>query len=756
GLLELPELRQDTLYARISDVALRRQGQKPRFKVPDGYVGLVTHRDGSAGEMLLSGEEAEGDFVLHLLKTGTVLVEHKADRLTSRDGYECSAECRFSLRLNTANSNAIKSTLANVVQGRAHLSLPVLKSQFNKALSYCLLNVAQASDVKDLLTKDFREAAETDLLNRLKEQTIPGGLSILGLDALRFVSPDHQKAVRREAEKRREADEEKRKHEVEALVMREEAGAALSRAELEDVLKSLQHKSQLKAIENERERKQREAALNQLEQEYAREKYNLEATLKKMVTQSNLEIDRIKYEEYLRMTQEVRARLQEDRLEFYIQMIDDEKIKAKLLERLIERDMSPEQLRELTRLERVRSERLEAIKPEQVQPKIEKKVQQTAPQAREPEQAQFPQFSEPLIVNGEEVSTHAPEVAATKQPTTQTPQAQKSTVSDKSPLIDDMTETKRISVKLSATGELRTMFIAAGRYIYATDVLDSGRATGLSVYLDLNRLPLGSIRSLRLANINEKSVLLAGARCGLYTIEVETRRILSYPIADDADPDTGVNAAIAHHGKLYATHSRYGLLRWSLASPSFVAQRLLTEHTEVARSVRGLFLDEDYWPTFICDTRLIAIEHGDIPRVAAVYTGAPSPMVAAFSVDGKFYAACEDGSVVFWDKSKPDTCERRARTRDGISAATLAPDGKHIVLATRSPSIRVFNIESGVLARYDAPQPIRMAREFGRYLFGISRNRSTLYIWESFGDGKPIGEVGLPDASFDVIGMGAA
>lgn len=801
--LELPALRQDSAYAVVTTQALNARGERAMYRVPEGYRGLLLSEDGSGGTMLLPGEEAVGDFVLHLFRAGTHEVEQRLDGLTSQDGFQLSAALSIGLRLPTSDRDLLRTFVNDYAEGRSHMSLPLIKQRLERIARETMQAHTLKHSAESLLENPRREEAEAAFLEAVEERGLSAGLKVLGLDALNLTSRDFTEARKKQARQRRAGEEEVQKKQIEAVIMREEAGAELSRAELREVLQSVRREGQLKEIEHERERLQRESALTQLESEYRKEKHNLEATLRKLLAANELEIDRIKFDEYLRMTQEVRERLEEDRIEFYISQIKDERLKSELLKRLIERDMTPDQLRELAELERARVElarsstRMPALSAEREDSDEEVTTAPSAPLVSAPAETSTssqasPTGSESLTNLRKRFQTFA-ERRATSERMTSTSQAnapfQSEALPPAPPEIEDdpddsvflvptpvrlvdappaisgpeaqgesrwsssiATQTTA-SAEASGLDELGSMLVVAGRGIYESRLHSSGRATEAMPWLNMDDQSLGSLRSIQSESLNGSPVLLIGARRGVYIVDRASKRISNYPLQSAFNPLTGVNAVAIIGGKIYGTHSQFGLLRWSIPGVQVPADSFLTNYTESARSVRSIFIDEGRWPTFACGRRVLALEHDVHPHVVAEYSDAPSDILLVHSYGDRFVAACQNGEIVCWEKSRPDWCRELMRLPEDISACTVSADGRSLVIGTRGPSVRVYSLDQNVIARYDAPQDMRMAREFGRHLFGVSRDRSTLYLWESYGDGHPVTEVPLPDSAFDVVGM---
>ncbi len=786
--LLLPSLRQDTAYACITSQALSHHRQEQSYFIPQGFVGLVIDQEDQRERTLLAGEKAEGNFILHLFRQGSLLLPLTRKVEHSLDGFELNAKLQFSLRLQTSDQASLKDFLKTFVQGSSHLSYPLLKYPFEALFTKMLQKHCANYSVADLLDDPQRGTFEGSVLEEIGQSFINKGFHFLGVDSLDITSPDYQKTLSQRARKQRELEEKRKKLEFETLIMREETGAELSRAELSEVLDSIQEKEHKLELQQKQRRLERESSLTKLEENYRKERYNLEAALGKMMAENELAIDRLKYEEYLRMTKQVREQLADDRIEFYIHQIKDESLKTELLKRLIERDMSVEQLRELTALERARSERLHSTpeiktqaQPESTAPKTRDEItaanpqdKQTTPSQEDVQKTSSEHTPPPLPFNIEEPPEPEPTFQTEVQEVFQAqdllspearPHHSTAEAAFESQTQDQVAKSEAVHENTPSSSflELHKILILSGRKIYTSYLSQDGRASHINLYTDLDAFELGSLRSLQVQyDIQGKKKLFVGARRGLYVIQPETKEISSYPISFAFNPVTGINAALEHEGFYYATHSQFGLVRWAIHQPGHDAQSIFQEYTEHSQSSRSLSFSQsgsyhEKELLFSCGRNILLFQHHEQePQIKALFQGASAEILSVSGLKERIYAVCEDGSILFWSHANPQQPELFFQMKAPLSAASLSSDHKHLILADRSPHLRTLNLESGVFARYDAPQNMRLGREFGNHLFGLSHNRSTVYLWDSFGNGSPITEVPLLDNSFDICGMAEA
>jgi len=396
----LAEVRDDTVYAAITSLALKAAGRRQVYRVPDGFRGLLTKVDGSGGQLMISGEVAEGDFILHLFREETINAIHAMERLLSSDGFQTKVTAHFSVRIPRRRAEALRDFIETYVDGRSHLSLPLLKDRLNPLLRDVLGAQVKARPAGELNGTLPVDEAESELADRIRRSPLGHGLEFLGLNRIEAESPEfaqeqerklreareaevravrdrerseaeRAEAARREEQALRAAEEQARKIEREgalrALAEKQAAGQELSREELGLLLDAARHKRRMHQMDLEREKLERERELDQLERLHRSEKLNAASALQRMGAEHEMEFDRQKLADYSGMVEEARVRLQEDRLEAYILTIKDEGEKVRLIEKMLDikaaRDLTDEQYSRLLASQQARSGSLRAVLP---------------------------------------------------------------------------------------------------------------------------------------------------------------------------------------------------------------------------------------------------------------------------------------------------------------------------------------------------------------------------------------------------------
>lgn len=429
----LAEVRDDTVYAAVTSQALKTAGRRQVYRVPDGFRGLMTGLDGSGSRMMLSGEVAEGDFILHLFREDTINAIQALERLVSSDGFQTRLTAHFSVRIARRRADALRDFIETYADGRSHLSLPLLKDRLNPLFREILGAQAKSRPAAELNGPLPLDEAEAELADRIRRSPLGHGLEFLGLNRLEAESPEYIEeqerrireareaeqraarerelaesqrieAVQREERERQQAEEQARRMEREgalrALAEKQAAGQELSREELGLLLDAARHKRRMHQMDLEREKIERERELDQLERLHRSEKLNADAALQRMGAEHEIDFDRQKLADYASMVEESRVRLQEDRLEAYILTIKNEAEKVRLIEKLLDikaaRELTDEQYSRLlasqqSRFGSTRTPNTEAERePERLS---ESSRRAPAPPVMEAERAPDPRFA---------------------------------------------------------------------------------------------------------------------------------------------------------------------------------------------------------------------------------------------------------------------------------------------------------------------------------------------------------------------------
>ncbi len=784
----IPEVRSDTIYARVTSAGLRAAGSALRYDVPKGFFGILLESRDARPKLMLSGERASGEFALHLFREGTINLSQSLRELPTADGFKAAAEVLYSVRLPGTAMQSLDAFVSGVVEGRQHLSKPILQQRYARMLADLVGQRVRELDAAtieaDGLGPNAAEAIEEEISDRLARLPAAPGLEFLGVAGVEATVPDYQHHLEKQAvlERRRREEEARAAEEAEkaareaersakeatrkaeldaqlrAIAEKEVLGRELTREELGLLLDSARHRRTIERLGQEKEQLERSRELDRLQQLVREDHLSSEAALSKLETERTLELDKAVLSEYVALVGQARARLEDDHLVVHVMRLQDEKLRASLLTQLMLKDaaktMSPEAfekycevLKESARLPAADSSKESSSEPTSTRQSQVEAVPERSNPVPEPEAA--PAEAPAVPVRGQQVTRPGAAPLTEQSSQTQVGGIAAARVRCLAALRNSEDD---------KAGQAHWVLLAGGRRVFFCELLGGGRSTAVGTLLSIEDGPLGSLRSLRLFEIDGQRRLVAGARRGLYAHDPSNGQFLPYPIEGAFNPTFGVNAVVPFRGKFYATHSEYGLLRWTIAAPRNPANLLLRDITKAHASSRSLFVDADTWPTFACGTTIVAVKHDFVPGLAALYEKSHSPIVSVLPLrlsnelgDGFFYAVCEDGTVIRWHIKMPNNPEPVWQMGVNCTDASPTADGSGFVLCGGEPWVRVFDAQQRMVATYYAPLPIRCAREAGGHLLGLSDDRTLLYVWDSMGDGKPVAEVPLPEPCLDLI-----
>ncbi|MFQ5653139.1 MAG: hypothetical protein ACE5GW_00225 [Planctomycetota bacterium] len=325
--------------------------------VPEGARALILpHGD----HLLAPGERLEGDAIL--VRTGEFQVPIRIEDLHDRAG----------------RPGTITLTLL--------LDPPASRTAFLLFRDRCLArsDTADAADLARELLPPVRRLLEgwlegspwdgeqgvvrrlrvgKELVGALEEPLFERGLSLVRVIGAQVDSQPLREQRKRKSELVREAARVRDRLEFLDLWKREEEGEALARSEVERMAAHMRREGLLREIS---EQKERARLRVEAQLEEARSRGRMRRILERERIATQMEIDEQRLEAEIERARRLEESLQENGLLGMIQGIEDGDERARLIERLIEKEMTPQQLaarvpggaiRELeARLERIATE----------------------------------------------------------------------------------------------------------------------------------------------------------------------------------------------------------------------------------------------------------------------------------------------------------------------------------------------------------------------------------------------------------------
>lgn len=721
----------NTVYLRVKSEQVKGLlGSK--YAVPQGFMGLVKDVQGK-GKLLFPGEEATGDFTLHLVRDRDVRVPFSVLKAKSKDGFDASVSFELAVTPDIAHRESLDAFIERSAQQRKHLDWPLLKGELQPTITGAVLDVLKEMPATELAAPDAFEHIRDAVLKRAEVGLSKLGLTNVQVDMGKVRNEGYEAHQAELAKVQQEGEKAKAEQQVQAAMLKDQMGEELSRKELEDFLASAREEGMVKQHERKKASIEREAELDKVQAEYQKQRHNLEATLKKLQVEKSLEIDALMLEKHVEAVKNLRDQLSDDRIEVYINLIKDEKLKAELIHRLIQKSMSPEQLKALAEIEAAKARQSEV---KVSQPSIEpiKEAQTTL----RPNQSVKIAPTEEVARREAEVETDAPAVensVASGVPLTEVVEVDAETA--KTEAVDIPDETEKLAA--AQTGVDALCLVASGRRVYAIDPLRQKALEDAPLNLNFENGHLGSLRSVRIAGEGRDRVCLAGARNGVYSMLLAHRKAArEYPIGMNVDARTGINAAVLWRGFIYATHSEFGLLRWPHLQPYSPATQVMPELTSRFSTTRGLTIYDDRLlfangPTVL----LLEAGQGSNLRVAARYQGTRHE-VTALAQDGQYVLAADAaGDVYVWEPKSggPPMSAFRAGGAVGELAATTLPDGRKCLLVAMKRTIMPMLFQDGSTAlEFAAPEPLRSCDVLEGVVIGLSRDRMRIFAWR---DNRP-------------------
>lgn len=750
-----PEKLRDSIAPSTNTVYLQVKSEQvkgllgTRYAVPPGFVGVLNEKGGRS-RVLLPGEEAGGEFTIHLVRDRDVRIPFQQVKALSKDGFEAGMSFELAVTPDVTRRESLESLIHRAGENRRHLDWPLLKAELQPHITQAVKDVLQDFDAREMHEPASHEKIRERILEQSKQNFESMGITEADLEIATLRSEGLDKHVQQVAETGLKVEKARAEQEVQTAILRDQLGQELSRRELEDFLSSAREEGLIKEHERKKADLTRQQELDRIETEYRKQQHNLEATLRKLVTENKLDLDTLMLEKHIGVVKKLKEELSDDRIEVYINLIQDEKLKADLLQQLIHRNMSPEQLAAVAEIE---AQRVKQFELSVSRPRLEPvRDIATVDKTREGESVQISKVEtarrEPMLE--EDAATKAAHemnealgtslTDAVQQATHAEPETEKEKSDSPTEPLEAVIEAQAEAQKQKdAQPEIDALLmVASGRRVWAIDPLRQKSLQDAVLELRYDEGNLGSLRSVRIDGEGEERVVLAGARNGVYsTLVAHRKQAREYPIGKGVDARTGINAAVLYRGYLYATHSEFGLLRWPWLQPYSPAVQVMPELISQFSTTRSLQLFGERL-LFANGPTVLMLEADDNAgshlRVAARYRGTRHE-VTALSTDDKYILIADAaGDVYVWDPqtSEPPVLAFYAGTPVSDLAATELRDGRRALLVAikRAVAPMLFRDGSNAL-EFASPEPIRTCDTLNDTIVGLGRDRMRIFAWRS-------------------------
>ncbi|MCB9895020.1 MAG: hypothetical protein H6839_11270 [Planctomycetes bacterium] len=739
----------NTVYLRVKSEQVKGLlGTK--YSVPQGFVGLIEEKDGKS-KVLMPGEETGGEFTAHLLRDRDVRIPFNAQKATTKDGFDASVNFELSVTPDITRRDAIDAFIEHNVEGRRHFDWPLLKAEMQDEVAAAVKSVLKEYTAEQIHDEAVLQKVRKQIIDRCSVELQAKGIAEASLDLGRVRSEGFEQHKQDLADVQRQGERDRAKQEVQAAMLRDQMGQELSRKELEDFLVSAKEEGLIKEHERKLKDLERKAELDKLETEYREQQYSLEATLRKLVMEDKLKMDSLMLDKHVEVVKKLKDELSEDRIEVYINLIKDEKLKADLLAKLMLKSMSPEQLSAVAEIEAQKVRQFElAISKPRLDPVREEHAEQDTGKVKEGDRVEITQedsqaVRRPAEIDDEDIAS----VAATEMNealgTSLSEATQAATVHvPETEELEDV-DTEELTPAELAAAEKETSsspevdavaLVTSGRRVFGIDPLRQENLTQTIVSLDYDAGRLGSLRSVRTSGLEADRLILAGARNGVYTTLVQHQKAhREYPIGPGVDARTGINAAVIYHGFIYATHSEFGLLRWPKLQPYSSAVQVMPELISKFSTTRNLQVFDNRL-LFANGPTVLLLEatndSGSTLRVAARYRGTRHEVTALAADDKYILIADTAGDVYVWDpkSSEPPVLAFYAGTAISDLAATeLKGNRRCLLVAIKRPVVPMLFRDGSTALEFTAPEPVRTCDVLNGTIIGLSRDRMRIFTW---------------------------
>ncbi|MCA8918875.1 MAG: hypothetical protein KDB32_07340 [Planctomycetes bacterium] len=739
----------NTVYLRVKSEQVKGLlGSK--YSVPPGFVSLIEEKGGKS-KVLMPGEETGGEFTAHLIRDRDVRIPFNAQQGTTNDGFETQVNFEFSVTPDITRRDAIEAFIEHNVEGRRHFDWPLLKTELREPVAAAVKSVIGEYSAKELDDEKVLAEVREKIIQRCSHDLEANGIAEPSIELGRVRSDDFERHKQGIEDVKQQGERDRAKQEVQAAMLRDQLGQELSRQELEDFLNSAREEGLLKEHERKRKDLQRKSELDKLEAEYREQQHSLEKTLRKMVLDDKLEMDSIMLDKHVEVVKKLKSELSEDRIEVYINLIRDEKLKADLLHRLMMKSMSPEQLSALAEVEAQKARQIElAISKPRLEPVREESHEVDTGKVKESDSVRVSQedteaLRRPAEIDEEDVASVAAQSMNEALGTALTEAMASATVHvpDTEEFVDADTEELSDAELVEAEKETApepqidaVALVASGRRVFGIDPLKQENLNNTLMSLEYDVGRLGSLRSVRIDGEGASRLVLAGARNGVYTTLAEHQKAhREYPIGPNVDARTGINAAVLYKGFIYATHSEFGLLRWPQLQPYSSAVQVMPELISKFSTTRNLQVFDNRLLFANVPTVMLleaTNDSGSTLRVAARYRGTRHE-VTALAADEKYVLIADTaGDVYVWDpkSSEPPVLAFYAGTAISDLAATELSDNRRCLLvAIKRPVVPMLFRDGSTALEFTAPEPVRTCDVLNGTVIGLSRDRMRIFAW---------------------------
>ena len=266
-----------------------------------------------------------------------------------------------------------------------------------------------------------------------------------------------------------------------------------------------------------------------------------------------------------------------------------------------------------------------------------------------------------------------------------------------------------------------------------------------------NTVSLGPLRSVQGIRLDQRRMLLMGARQGLLLLDPGNAAEAAAYVDPSLESQHGFSRAVAwkQGEELLACHSEGGLVAWSRGKSDAPAWQV--RGSELANSIglsgelprigpKNLQTVDEQSAIFSMGHRLLLLQNRE---VHALPENSDSEIVGIVPAADVLLVVHHDGLVAVFERNTVRVT-RRLHHWGSVTAAAALPwmDSVRLLLASQESAIDCIGIDDQLVTRYVSNhRGMRMVVGSGDVVAAVSPDRQRLIVWNSWDGRAPVAEV---------------
>lgn len=614
------------------------------FTIPEGTAGLVYR--GQDGVIFAEGGQPVDNYErVFLVKVGEIPLSFQFSHLLSKDDHSMEVNLQFEFRI-TPQETYLQLFSGNVLDGETSLNRKELSRYFRKPIKEAVSHFMATQPAQSLYKEDVRGEMEESIKKEIQPFLFDAGMELVALRHVDVFSESYEEVLERDRDLKLKQAEIKNK----------------------EVLQNMQKRLLLEEVSAKKEAEELE-------------KFLAYQGLQKELDFRN-QIKKKKQENKLQEFEDLYQKLGQDETKALIFLLEDEEMKAELINHLIERDMTEEQL--------------VAKKQREFQKDMEDKLN-------------F--FKEQLNVLSKSGAA-TPFVAATVEPKFAT----------------------------------RRVYVCCGQQVLSFDPKTNRHPEQPKELYEFDGKGLGYLRSVRVFDDH----VLAGAQEGVYLWNIRKEDILRpFPFPRETKGRGGVNSALLHDDKIYASHSEQGIVIWDtlgISPPSYLLEDVIRDRD----SVRGITLHND--SIYFSIGHQVCASPAPFEK-ATLYSGSETSITSFVLWGDYILAGNKNGRILKWrldDPTSPSELNLRKSTPIYMLKVAEFGENPHLLVGAKDYGVHTVSLETELSTDFQSRDPIRWVEGASDFIYGVDRSGYKVHVWKVDKPSEPMMTWRLPDKVQDI------